>query len=272
MAASLEGKLALVTGGSSGIGFAFAKLLADRGARVIITGRSASVHEAAAEIGGACNGVIVDLADHAGFEARLRSATDGWKVDVLVNNAGYNPYLNPSTLNSQPFAVHETFVSSMLTAYVRLAHLCVPGMAARGYGRVVNVCSVAAFVTSSMESKFNMYGGTKAAVAAFSTSLRRNLREGPEPSRGVHVTAACPGSVPTRIARDAPNSGLAHAHASAAKGEGIALGMASTADHTAATAWAAVERNAPYAFNSRFDKLVALIMHLFTLIQVLFYS
>ena len=133
-----------------------------------------------------------------------------------------------------------------------------------------------------MESKFNMYGAVKGAVAAFSTALRRNLLEGSVGkacgvgeintfSCGVHVPAACLGSVPTALARDAPRSALAGAHA-AVTPDALKWGLASTPEWTAEAAWRAVSANRPYAFNSRVDKLIAVVMHLLTLLHVLFYS
>ncbi|KAK7232893.1 glucose-6-phosphate dehydrogenase [Aureococcus anophagefferens] len=228
--------------------------------------------------------------DERGWYVALEEVTHGFRVDILINNAGYNPYLEANCLNTNAFDVHRRFVDAMLTAYLRLCHACLPHMIDNEYGRasplararatsppapragVVNVASVASHLTSSMESKFNMYGAVKGAVAAFSTALRRNLLEGSVGKAcGVHVTAACPGSVPTALARDAPRSALAEAHA-AVTPDALKWGLASTPEWTAEAAWRAVSANRPYAFNSRMDKLIAVVMHLFTLLHVLFYS
>ena len=289
-AGELDGKVALVTGGSSGIGLAFAKLLRAKGARLIITGRDGrKLEKAMTALAPHVTGVCCDFSGDENWYAALEEVTHGFRVDILINNAGYNPYLEANCLNTNAFDVHRRFVDAMLTAYLRLCHACLPHMIDNEYGRasplarardarppapagVVNVASVASHLTSSMESKFNMYGAVKGAVAAFSTALRRNLLEGSVGKAcGVHVTAACPGSVPTALARDAPRSALAEAHA-AVTPDALKWGLASTPEWTAEAAWRAVSANRPYAFNSRMDKLIAVVMHLFTLLHVLFYS
>jgi len=107
---------------------------------------------------------------------------DGVSVDVLVNNAGYGLKKGFSEASWQE---HASFLQVMATSVTELCHRFVPKMKARGWGRVVNVASVAAFTP---QVPGNLYGGVKGYVVDFSEALALELK-----GTGVHVCALCPG-------------------------------------------------------------------------------
>lgn len=183
------GKTALVTGASSGIGRAFAELLAARGYALVLVARRRDRLEALAATLGQRHGVaahvfVEDLTDPAAA-ARLVDALDrsGLSVDVLVNNAGYGvsgAYL------TRPWAEHARFLQIMVTAVCELTHRLLPGMLERGWGRVINVSSVAALVPSP--AGHTLYGAAKAFLVRFSEALSAEYG-----ASGVRATALCPG-------------------------------------------------------------------------------
>lgn len=180
---------ALVTGASAGIGAAFARDLARRGVSLVLTARRADRLEALASelqtrhgVRTAC--IAADLADPdapprlcAEIEAR------GLAIDWLVNNAGYGV---PGTFLSQPWQRHADFVQVLMTAPCHLAHLLLPGMRERGYGRIANIASLAGHVPGS--AGHTLYAASKAFLIKFSQSLALENRD-----RGVNVCAVCPG-------------------------------------------------------------------------------
>lgn len=184
-----QGRTALVTGASAGIGAAFARHLAARGYGLVLTARRADRLEAlAAELarthGVDALAIPADLADPASPSRLLAEiASRGVRVDVLVNNAGYGV---PGSYTDVPWATHAAFLQVMVTAMAELAHGVVPGMRERGWGRIVNVASFAALVPSV--AGHTQYAASKAFLVRFSESL---AAEGA--ARGVHVTASCPG-------------------------------------------------------------------------------
>lgn len=128
----LGGRSALVTGGASGIGRACATRLAAAGAAVLVADRDeAGAKEVATEIGG--RPLVVDLADLDAID-RLDVS-----VDVLVNNAGLQ---HVAPVEEFPPETFSMMVRLMLEAPFRLARRCLPGMYARGWGRIVNISSV----------------------------------------------------------------------------------------------------------------------------------
>lgn len=186
---SIDRPLSLVTGASAGIGAAFARALAARGHDlVLVARREERLHALAAQLrqehGTAVHVRPEDLADPA---APLRLCTtlerDGLAVDWLINNAGYGV---PGTFDANPWGVHAAFVQVLMTAPTELAWRLLPGMRARGYGRIVNVASLAGHVPGS--AGHTLYAASKAYLIKFSQSLAlENL------DRGVHVCALCPG-------------------------------------------------------------------------------
>lgn len=184
-----DGRSALVTGASAGIGAAFARHLAARGYGLILTARRADRLEAlAAELAEAHQvqavAVPADLADPAA-PARLvdEAAARGLRVDVLINNAGYGV---PGAFLHSSWDTHAAFLQVMVTAMCELAHCVLPGMQARGWGRIVNVASFAAFVPGV--AGHTQYAASKAYLLRFSESLALEVAP-----HGIHVTAACPG-------------------------------------------------------------------------------
>ncbi len=134
---SLDGKRALVTGASKGIGFAAARLLREMGAEVTIAARTeADVAAAAAEIGAAWVVADVGLAD--GVRAAVEAAQAGGEVDILVSNAGGPAPGLPSEVTEEAWGAgyETTFLST-----VRLVEALLPGMRARGWGRIIAITS-----------------------------------------------------------------------------------------------------------------------------------
>lgn len=191
MSTDLIGSTALITGATSGIGRAAARLLAQRGAHVIISGRDATRGEAAvAEIraaGRKADFVATDLRDAQSVKALAERATDlgGGHVDILVNNAGIFPF-GPTHETDQP-TFDDVFAINVKAPYFLVAALA-PGMAARGRGAIVNVSTmVAEFGSAGMA----LYGASKAALVLLTKAWTAEY--GPS---GVRVNAVSPG--PTR--------------------------------------------------------------------------
>jgi len=189
-----HGKTALITGASSGIGAAFARTLAARGANVILVARSEGRLQALADEVMRDHGVraAVIAADltrpDAARDLRATVDTRGLAVDLLVNNAGFGTYAPFETL--APERDHDE-VTLNVAAVVDLTHLFLPAMLAKGDGAVVNVASVAAFMPGPYSA---VYGATKAFVLSFSEALWAECR-----GRGVRVLALCPGATATEF-------------------------------------------------------------------------
>lgn len=189
MKEELQGTHALVTGASAGIGAAFARELAARGANLILTARRRDRLELLAsdlsrehQVQVAC--IAADLADpHA--PALLCSEIErlGLAVGVLVNNAGYGV---TGHYPAQPWDVHAAFLQVMVTAPCELAYRLLAPMQQRGYGRIINVASLAGLVPGS--AGHTLYAASKAFLIKFSQSLALE-----NAGRGVNVCAVCPG-------------------------------------------------------------------------------
>ena len=178
---------ALITGASSGIGEAIAREYAKRGKPLILTARRKERLEAlAAELGVSVPVVVLaaDLADPKApqemFDA-IQAA--GLHVDTLVNNAGYGV---PGRYLSESWDSHRDFIQVLMTAVAELTYLFLPAMEANGYGRILNVASLAGLAPAS--AGHTLYGASKSWLIRFSECLA--LESNP---RGVHVTALCPG-------------------------------------------------------------------------------
>jgi short-subunit dehydrogenase len=183
---------ALVTGASSGIGMAFARALRARGERLVLVARRRERLEAlASELGGNTEALVVPL-DLAEPEAasRLREALEaqGVAVDLLVNNAGLG---HTAPFHEQAPEVLRAMIEVNVRAVVELTRAFLPGMRARGRGRIVNVASSAAFQPVPY---LTVYAASKAFVLSFSEGLAEELR-----GTGVTVQALCPGITATEF-------------------------------------------------------------------------
>lgn len=178
----LAGLTALVTGGTAGIGFETARLLAAAGAAVIITGRSAERGAAAAEELGV-RFVAADLADLDSVKSLARQCGD---VDIVVNNAASFP--GALTVEQDVATFESTFDTNVRGAYFLVAEL-VPGMLRRGRGSIVNVTSMVAFKGVPGASS---YSASKAALESLTRTWATEF--GPQ---GVRVNSVAPGPTAT---------------------------------------------------------------------------
>lgn len=182
-------RVALVTGASAGIGAAFARVFAANGFDLVVTARREDrLRQLAAELEQA-HGIRVhvlcaNLADRDA-PARLcdRIAAADLTVDALVNNAGYGV---PGSFGSVSWTRHADFLQVLLVSLTELTYRLLPGMVDRGYGRVINVASLAGLLPAP--AGHTLYAATKAFVIRFSEALSCEVSD-----RGVHVTAICPG-------------------------------------------------------------------------------
>jgi short-subunit dehydrogenase len=183
------GRTALVTGASAGIGAAFARVLAARGYRVVLTARRVDRLEALASelrdrYGVDADVLAADLADPAA-PARLVAALQGrgLHIDVLVNNAGYGV---PGRFDRPVWEIHEAFLQVMVTAVCELTHRLLPGMLERRWGRIVNIASLAGHLPAP--AGHTLYGASKSFLIRFSEALSAERA-----ADGVFTTAVCPG-------------------------------------------------------------------------------
>jgi short-subunit dehydrogenase len=182
----LAGAIALVTGGSSGIGAAIARALTARGARPLVAGRDPGrLAEVARETGGVA--LQADLADPEGPAALATAALrEEGHVDLLVNNAGIG-WAGP--IGEITAAKANELITVNLTAPIQLTRLLAPSMAERRRGRIVFVSSIAGATGVRDEA---VYAATKAGLSCFAESISYELRDG-----GVGVSLIFPGVVDT---------------------------------------------------------------------------
>jgi NAD(P)-dependent dehydrogenase (short-subunit alcohol dehydrogenase family) len=190
---SLAGRVAVVTGGSSGIGAEMALALAGAGARVVLVARDASRLESAADTmraaGGEVAWVAADLALRGEVSRTAEEAAAAFGApDILVNCAGVN--IRPP-LGSLSIEDWDTTMAVNLTAPFLLGQRFGPLMAARGWGRIINVTSQQA---QRAFANSGGYGASKGGLA----SLTRSQSEA-WASSGVCCNSVCPGFVPTRL-------------------------------------------------------------------------
>ena len=188
-AESRVSRVALITGGSSGIGEAFADVFAAEGFDLVLTARRDDRLRAVQARLQQQHGVRVEVivADLSQRDAPARLCTEiaarGLTIDALVNNAGYGV---PGSYTASTWDTHAAFLQVMVTAVAELTHRLLPGMIERRYGRIVNVASLAGLVPSP--AGHTLYAASKAFLIKFSESLAHEVRRDQ-----VHVTAVCPG-------------------------------------------------------------------------------
>lgn len=182
-------RTALITGASAGIGKSFAEQLAQRGFNLVLTARRVDRLESLAATLRAQHGIQAHVfgADLGipGACVNLASelAAANICVDMLVNNAGYGvpgKFLKPS------WATHDAFMRVLVNSVLEMTYLLLPQMLDRGYGRIINVASLAGLVPGS--AGHTLYGASKAFLIKFSESLHAEYS-----GQGINTCALCPG-------------------------------------------------------------------------------
>ena len=188
----LDGKTALVTGGSKGIGLAIATAMAEAGASVMITSRKAEQLEAAAgQIGHGCEWRAGNAGDAEAASSVIDATIETFGgVDILVNNAAANPYAGP--LIDCELRAWDKTIQVNLTAPFLWSQLVWQRYQAEHGGSMLNISSIGAFSTSPVLGVYDM---TKAALLHLTEQLAAEL--GPK----TRVNAICPGLVKTDFAR-----------------------------------------------------------------------
>ncbi len=182
-------RTALITGASSGIGEAFAEVFAAAGFDLVVTARREDrLRTLAARLserhGARVEVIAADLSERDAPQRLFDALRDrGLTIDALVNNAGYGI---PGAFVASEWSRHAALLQVMVTAPAELVHRLVPGMMARGYGRIINVASLAALVPAP--GGHTLYAACKAFAVKMSEALDHEAR-----ASGVHVTAICPG-------------------------------------------------------------------------------
>jgi len=179
---------ALITGASAGLGSEFARQLAARGKSLVLVARRAEPMDALAMELRDAHGIEVDVlaADlsEPGAPGALSAEIQrrGLDIDFLINNAGSE---GPDLIHSRGWDRHDAYIRLMMTSVAAMCHEFMPAMIDNGYGRVINVASVAGQLSVAGDYS---YGPTKAYLIALSKALASTYRD-----QGVHVLALCPG-------------------------------------------------------------------------------
>jgi 2-hydroxycyclohexanecarboxyl-CoA dehydrogenase len=197
-----EERVAVVTGGGSGIGLAIAERLASEGALVAVWDRNGDTAAATASAieaaGGRAVGMTVDVSDRAGIDAAVADVRAGLGPPlILVNNAGIAPFEPFLKIDSESF---DRVIAVNLKGTFECCQAVVPHMLEAGWGRIVNIASSSAQTGSPYQVH---YSASKAGVIGLTRSLAREL--GP---KGVTVNTIPPSFVDTPALRDAEEAGF----------------------------------------------------------------
>ena len=195
MSELLRGQVALVTGGSRGIGRQVASALAEAGAEVLLTSRTAAASRAAAEEirgrGGKARDVVLDICDDAAVETVVNELLgDYGTIPLLVNNAGIT---RDGLLLRMKKVDWDAVIETNLSGTYRLCRAMVPSMIRARFGRIVNITSVVA--QAGNPGQVN-YAAAKAGTEGFTRSLAREIA-----SRNVTVNCVAPGLIDTDMTR-----------------------------------------------------------------------
>ncbi|EGQ8517437.1 3-oxoacyl-ACP reductase FabG [Vibrio parahaemolyticus] len=189
---NLEGKIALVTGASRGIGRAIAELLVERGATVIGTATSESGAAAISEyLGENGKGLALNVTDVESIEVTLKTINDEFgAIDILVNNAGIT---RDNLLMRMKDDEWNDIINTNLTPIYRMSKAVLRGMMKKRAGRIINVGSVVGTMGNAGQTN---YAAAKAGVIGFTKSMAREVA-----SRGVTVNTVAPGFIETDMTK-----------------------------------------------------------------------
>ncbi len=200
----LEGKTALITGASQGIGAEIARSLAARGARVVLAARQVEKLEALAqeigEAGGEALPLALDVSTPDAAAAALKPLAGEWDVDILINNAGIT---RDSLLLRMSLDQWQQVIDTNLTGAFAVTKAVVKGMMRRRYGRIVFVSSVIGLMGNAGQAN---YAASKAGLVGFAKSVARELG-----GRNITANVIAPGFIETAMTDaldDSAKSGL----------------------------------------------------------------
>ncbi|MBP5974380.1 SDR family oxidoreductase [Brasilonema sp. CT11] len=192
---SVQNQIVLITGASSGIGAACAKVFANAGAKLILAARRLErLQELADEVSKNFTTdvhlVQLNVRDRTAVESAISTLPPSWsEIDILINNAGLSRGLDK--LHEGDFQDWEEMIDTNIKGLLYLTRYVVPGMVKRDRGHVVNIGSIAGHQTYPSG---NVYCGTKAAVRAISEGLKQDLLGTP-----IRVSSVDPGMVETEF-------------------------------------------------------------------------
>jgi len=187
----LHGRLGVITGGATGLGFAIAQRMLASGASVTLWDRDPQALERACKsLGGGARGVLVDVADYSQVQAGLAQTLQATsQIDMLVNSAGIT---GPNTtLWDYPVTEWERVMQVNLGGVFHVCKAVVPVMRSQDYGRIVNIASVAG---KEGNPNASAYSASKAAVIGLTKSLGKELAQ-----TGIRVNCVTPAAVQTPI-------------------------------------------------------------------------
>ncbi len=189
---SIQNQVVLITGASSGIGAACAKIFASAGAKLILAARRRERLQQLANELTNVHLLELDVRDRSAVESAISNLPPQWSnIDILINNAGLSRGLDK--LQSGDFQDWEEMIDTNIKGLLYLTRYVVPGMVKRDRGHVVNIGSIAGHQTYPGG---NVYCGTKAAVKAISEGLKQDLL-----GTSIRVSSVDPGLVETEFSQ-----------------------------------------------------------------------